>query len=263
MTEDECGADRKWEKGPDFLRGYEQIKMARDLQKQHDAKKALESKNEAEFQATKAHIANIAALEADRKRKLDESKFSPQSRSSTSPKSRISEYQLDDKDTVVADTRELKPKPREVVAEKYEASYDEPDLIKRKASEAGNAVHNESELIEQKASEAGATAHDESKLIEQVSEVDEATQDESNIVGQTASKVCEATQNEPNVIGQQVLEVADATQDGPNIIEQNAPKVCEATQDEPNIVVQKASEASGQSVVRQIQQYQLLAPRQP
>ncbi|RAL59926.1 hypothetical protein DID88_000552 [Monilinia fructigena] len=198
-----------------------------DLQQQHDAKRALEEEKEAEFQATKAHFAHIAALEVDRKRKVDGAKFSPQSRSSTSQKSRIYNYQLGDKEAVIADTLELTTKPQEVVAEKDEASYNEPELIRRKASEAGNEVHEQSDLIEQKVSDAGETTHNESRLIEQASKVGEATPDESNVIEQEVSKVCEATQDESNLVGR------------------------------------KASEASGHSVIRQIQQYQLLAPRQP
>ncbi|QSZ37558.1 hypothetical protein DSL72_008656 [Monilinia vaccinii-corymbosi] len=149
MTEDECEEDRTWEKGPEFLKNYEQIKRARDLQQQYDTERVLEEKKEAEFQATKAHI---AALNADRKRKIDEANLSPQSRGGTSRESHAAEFQLDDKEDVVADTCKLIPESDEVVAEKDEAVHDESKPIKRKISKAGEAAQDRSNIVERKAS---------------------------------------------------------------------------------------------------------------
>jgi hypothetical protein len=57
LSEDACQADKKRTLGPDFLREYEKLKIARDLQKKHDIKKAQKDENEAAWLVTKEQIA--------------------------------------------------------------------------------------------------------------------------------------------------------------------------------------------------------------
>ncbi|KAJ8065999.1 hypothetical protein OCU04_005093 [Sclerotinia nivalis] len=153
LSEKECRADKKWKLGTAFLKDYERFKMARELQQQHDTKKALEEKKEAEFQATKAHI---AAVNADRKRKLEEASASPKKprRVSRGSESSISEPQLDKKEAVVAETCEHMSDLQEVIkTEAHPESadrssdttnldepmprLDKPELINQKATENG------------------------------------------------------------------------------------------------------------------------------
>ncbi|KAF7888154.1 uncharacterized protein EAF02_002695 [Botrytis sinoallii] len=125
LTESECANDKQWKIGLDFLKEYERFNMARDLQKQHDAKRALEEKKEAEFQATKAHI---AAVTADRKRKISgEAKTVPKKRASISQESKGQNFepQRSEKEAVVADTREPISELQDVVQD--EAPPNEPE----------------------------------------------------------------------------------------------------------------------------------------
>ncbi|CAD6442233.1 a5120602-3a92-494b-8a01-d384c48cc083 [Sclerotinia trifoliorum] len=161
LPEKECRMDRKWRLGAEFLKDYERIKMARELQQRHDTKKALEEEKEAEFQATKAHI---AAVMADRQRRFEEANVSSQKpgRVSLWSRSSISEPQLDKKEDVVAQTRELVSDVQEVIATEAIATpkstdrfsdatnfdepmprLDKPELINQKAAENGgqSATH--------------------------------------------------------------------------------------------------------------------------
>ncbi|KAI9648150.1 hypothetical protein NHQ30_002782 [Ciborinia camelliae] len=157
MSEDACREDSQhWEEGPDFLKSYQRIKMARDLQQQYDTQRALEEKKEAEFQATKEHI---SALNAGRTRKVDEANVSPQSQVISSRQDdRTSESQLDKMEDVVADTRELRPELPDVVAEKDQATHDESELVtpklpESKTSKTDGATNDNSERVGQKAPE--------------------------------------------------------------------------------------------------------------
>ncbi|KAF7863931.1 hypothetical protein EAF04_006896 [Stromatinia cepivora] len=159
LSENECRADKKWRLGTAFLKDYERFKMARDLQQQHDTKKALEEKIEAEFQATKAHI---AAVNADRKRKLDSANISPQkpSRVSRGSESRISEPQFDKKEAVIAETRELMPDLQDVVKSKATPESTDESSDTTNLDEPMPRL-DKSELFNQKAAENGgqSTTH--------------------------------------------------------------------------------------------------------
>ncbi|KAM0166710.1 hypothetical protein ACHAQE_001231 [Botrytis cinerea] len=212
LTENECANDKQWKIGPDFLKEYERLNMARDLQKQHDAKKALEEKKEAEFQATKAHIAAIAA---DRKRKIGgEIETVPRKRASISPESndQDSEPQSSEDAAVVADAHKTIPELQDVVQDKapnepepYVSEFFKPELF--------------------------ALAVLEPRLLE--------------------PKFTEPELAKP--------ELAEPKVDQPEL-EDPRPKL-----DKPagESIERKSSERAGQSAIHQIQQYQLMSPRQP
>lgn len=193
LSFDECEADKQWKLGPDFLKKYQKIMMSRDLQKKLDAQKIIEAQREVEFEATKAHL---AALNTDRKRKVEDAKMSPLPQDSNPRENRISEYKLEEKEEkedVVADTRELAPDLQASMIKKDTKGDTESQSAVRKVSETSKASIDESEPIEQQ----------ESKSIE------------------------------------------------------DAPRA------KPQTTEPKVVENVGQSVVHQIQQFQLMGPRQP
>ncbi|ESZ97319.1 hypothetical protein SBOR_2307 [Sclerotinia borealis F-4128] len=110
LSEDACLADNQADKnskvGPNYLRDYEGYKLARAKQQRHDKKKALEEQKEAEFQATKAHI---AALNAERKIEVGEPSPQPRISYSRMNTDLISVFHLDNKESAVADVREFSP----------------------------------------------------------------------------------------------------------------------------------------------------------
>lgn len=69
LSEDVCQADKNWTLGPDFLRDYERLKRARDLQKKHDLKKAQKEERETAWLVTKEQI---AAKKASHQRDQDD-----------------------------------------------------------------------------------------------------------------------------------------------------------------------------------------------
>jgi len=130
IPEDICHADKNWSLGLDFLREYEKLKMARDLQKQHDENQALEEKKEAEFLATKEHIAAVNAardvhekrVAASRKRKIGDSNISPKSKGidfTESEERCIFESQLNENDqhSVITNASEVMSKPQPTIGE--------------------------------------------------------------------------------------------------------------------------------------------------
>ncbi|KAF5871882.1 putative opioid growth factor receptor conserved region protein [Botrytis fragariae] len=225
LTESECANDKQWKIGLDFLKEYERFNMARDLQKQHDAKKALEEKKEVEFQATKAHI---AAVTAERKRKVSgEVKTVPKKRASISQESKgqNSEPQRSEKEAVVADAREPIRGPQEVVQE--EAPPNEPKPFQSQFIRP--------ELFELALSGAGLA---EPKVDQPELEDPRPTLVESEFVKPELSELAPAKPK----------------------LEDSRPKL-----DKPagGRMERKSSERGEQSAIHQIQQYQLMSPRQP
>ncbi|KAF7911206.1 uncharacterized protein EAF01_002714 [Botrytis porri] len=267
LTESECANDRKWKIGLNFLKAYERLNMARDLQKQHDAKKALEEQKEAEFQVTKVHI---AAVTADRKRKISgEVKTGPKKRASISQESKgqNSESQRSEKEAVVADAREPKPELQHVVQDEalpnepksFQSEFIKPELFELALVGPGLAEPEpkvdqpkiedprlklvdseviEPELLALALAEPGLTApeHAESKV------------DQCELGDPRATPV------QSEFVKPELFELAIH---GPGL---PGPKL-----DKPagERIERKSSERGEQSAIHQIQQYQLMSPRQP
>ncbi|APA09410.1 hypothetical protein SS1G_12209 [Sclerotinia sclerotiorum 1980 UF-70] len=161
LSEKECRMDKKWRLGAKYLKDYERMKMAKDLQQQYDNKKALEEEKEAEFQATKAHI---AAVMADRQRRSEEATVGLQKpgRVQLGSGSRISEPQLDKKEAAVAQTRQLMSDVQKVIATEAVATLESTDRFSD-ATPSDEPMHRleNPEIINQKAAENGgqSTTH--------------------------------------------------------------------------------------------------------
>ncbi|KAM3086465.1 hypothetical protein ACMFMG_000597 [Clarireedia jacksonii] len=75
LSEDVCEADKKWALGPDFLREYERLKRAKDLQKKHDLMNSQKEEREAAWLITKEQIAaEKASLQSDQDNSTPERK---------------------------------------------------------------------------------------------------------------------------------------------------------------------------------------------
>ncbi|KAF7960726.1 hypothetical protein EAE96_000399 [Botrytis aclada] len=260
LTESECAHDKKWKIGLDFLKEYERLNMARDLQKRHDAKKALEEKEEAEFQATKAHI---AAVNADRKRKISgEVKTVPKKRASISQESKgqNSEPQRSGKEVVVADARETIPRLQDVVQD--EAPPKEPKIF-------------ESEFVKPELSALALAGPELAEPEIDQSELEESrpTLLESEFVkpGISALALIEpglaAPEHTEPMVDQSELEDPRSTLVASESVK---PELFELALAKPKLdkpagesMERKASERGEQSAIHQIQQYQLMSPRQP
>ncbi|TGO27619.1 hypothetical protein BPAE_0039g00290 [Botrytis paeoniae] len=269
LTESECANDKQWKIGLDFLKEYERFNMARDLQKQHDAKKALEEKKEAEFQATRAHI---AAVTADRKRKISgEVNTVPKKRASISQESKgqISEPQRSEKEAVVADAREPIPELQDVVQD--EAPPNEPK-------------HFQSQFIRPELFELALAgpghAEPEPKVDQPELEDPRPTLVESGFIepellalalakpGLAAPEYAEPKVDQPE-LGDPRPTLVESEFVKPELFELSLakPKLEDSRPklDKPagGLMERKSSERGEQSAIHQIQQYQLMSPRQP
>ncbi|TGO13006.1 hypothetical protein BTUL_0078g00150 [Botrytis tulipae] len=242
LTESECARDKQWKIGLDFLKEYERFNMARDLQKQHDAKKALEEKKEAEFQATKAHI---AAVTADRKRKISgESKTVPKKRASISQESKgqNSEPQLSEKEVAVVDAREPIPELQDAVQDEappnepkpFQSGLTRPALFELALAGPGHA--GPERKVDQPELEDPRPRLVEPELIQ--------------------PELIQPEPIQPEPIQPELIRPALAQ----SKLEDSRPKL-----DKPagGHMERKSSQRGEQSAIHQIQQYQLMSPRQP
>lgn len=291
LTESECAKDKQWRIGLDFLKEYERFNMARDLQKQHDAKKALEEKKEAEFQATKAHI---AAVTADRKRKISgEVKTVPKKRASISQESKgqSSEPQRSEKEAVVADVREPIPELQNAVQDEaqpnepkpFQSQFTRPELFELILAGPGPKVDQpkledhrptlvESESIQPEPL-ALALARPELEDARLNLVESEFTEPELLAIALVKPGLAGPEYAEPKV-HQPELEDPKPTPVESEIIKPETFELALAKSkledsrskvDKPAAgrMERKSSQRGDQSAIHQIQQYQLMSPRQP
>ncbi|KAF7943673.1 uncharacterized protein EAE97_005744 [Botrytis byssoidea] len=296
LTESECARDKQWKIGLDFLKEYERFNMARDLQKQHDAKKALEEKKEAEFQATKAHI---AAVTADRKRKISgESKTTPKKRASISQESKgqNSEPQRSEKEVAVVDAREPISELQDVVQDKappnepkpFQSRLTRPVLFELALPGPGHAGSEPNvdqleledprpRLVEPEPiqPELIPPALAKSKLEDPRPKLVESEFIEPELLALTLAKPgLAATENAEPKVGQPELEVPKPTPAESEFVKSETFELALAKtkleHSRPKLdktaggrMERKSSQRGEQSAIHQIQQYQLMSPRQP